>query len=274
MKQSKAQLSLELVSHRTYDANPNVHVVVDFGKNKIWVTQRQIAELVNTSVQAVNRLIQNFKRERGSAADPSINKLLIVTEDGKQREVEHYDMTVVAYVGFRAHHSEEVQQFQDWAGRQLNQVVAANYADSITETDSNALFLEVRQNGTISRKALTDAIQKVVVNANPTFYGTATNDVYRGVFGRDTKQLKRDLQTESPRDKMSVPALAYLSIAEFFGSQQLNESDELTIPQARQVIQEVAGRVGMQVNEMESLLGIDIVTGRKLLGAVDAIRGA
>lgn len=273
MKSSRDQMSMELVAHRTYDANPNTTIMVDLGNDTAWVTQKQMAELFDLSVKTISEHVVNIKRERGERAESVIRNFRITASDGKTYEVEHYDMTVVNLIGARAHHTETVAAFQDWVGRQLNHTVVQNYTEQETETDSDAVFLEVRSNGTVSRKALMATIKRVVINANPSFYGAVTNDVYRGVFGRDTQQLKRDLQTETPRDKMSIPALAYLSIAEFLGSQHLTASDELTIPQARQIIQGVASVVGMQVSDIEQKLGVDMVTGRRLLGPIDAVRG-
>jgi len=131
-----------------------------------------------------------------------------------------------------------------------------------------------RIKGVISRKAFTAALIEVVTNLPSTGIGVATNDVYRGVFRRDTNQLKQQLQTGNPRDKLSHIALGYLSIAEWISSQQLGNAQEVTFEQARSIIKDVSGMIGTQADEVERRMGIDVVTGRRLLGPADAIRGA
>jgi hypothetical protein len=131
-----------------------------------------------------------------------------------------------------------------------------------------------RIEGKIARSAFMEALAAHVVNMSQQGYGVATNDVYRGLFHRDASQLKADLKTDKPREKMSQPALHYLGIAEWACAQHIGEAQELTFVEARAIIQDVAGLVGLQVDELERRFQIDIVTGRKLLSAVDAIRGA
>lgn len=86
-------------------------------------------------------------------------------------------------------------------------------------------------------------------------------------------QLKEQLQTSNPRDKMSIPALNYLSTAEWICSQRLGDAETLTFQQAREIIQDISAMIGAQADEVEWRMGIDVVTGRKLLGPIDAIMG-
>ncbi len=130
-----------------------------------------------------------------------------------------------------------------------------------------------RIKGIVSRKEFTATLVEVVTNLPPTGIGLATNDVYRGVFHRDTKQLRQQLQTSNPRDKLSHIALSYLSIAEWISSQQLGNAQEITFEQARSIIKDVCGVIGAQTDEIERRMGIDVVTGRRLLDSTDAIRG-
>jgi len=118
-----------------------------------------------------------------------------------------------------------------------------------------------RIEGMVSRKAMMDALSKAVQGAPGWLYGAATNDVYKGLYKRSYGQLAADLRTKSPRDKMSVPALRYLDIAEWMISQQIGSSSHLTADQARAIIQDIAALIGVQVEEVEQRLRIDAVTG-------------
>jgi len=143
----------------------------------------------------------------------------------------------------------------------------------VEQIASEPLRAAERIKGIVSRKEFTAALVEVVTNLPPTGVGVATNDVYRGVFRRDTKQLRQQLQTSNPRDKLSHIALSYLSIAEWISSQQLGNAQEITFDQARSIIKDVCGVIGAQTDEIERRMGIDVVTGRRLLDSTDAIRG-
>jgi hypothetical protein len=119
-----------------------------------------------------------------------------------------------------------------------------------------------RLEGVIARSAFTEALAQTVIDMTQQGYGTATNDVYRGVFHRDTAQLKATLNTDKVREKMSQPALHYLGIAEWACAQHIGEAESITFSEARTVIQSVAGMVGVQVGELERHFNIDIVTGK------------
>lgn len=130
-----------------------------------------------------------------------------------------------------------------------------------------------RLEGKIARSAFMQALTEHVTNMSQQGYGIATNDVYRGLFRRDAAQLRAELHTNNPREKMSQPALHYLGIAEWACAQHIGEAETLTFPQARAIIQDVAGLVGLQVDELERRFQIDIVTGKRLPSPADAIRG-
>jgi hypothetical protein len=119
-----------------------------------------------------------------------------------------------------------------------------------------------RLEGVIARSAFTEALAQTVIDMTQQGYGTATNDVYRGVFHRDTAQLKSTLNTDKPREKMSQPALHYLGIAEWACAQHIGEAESISFSEARTIIQDVAGLVGVQVGELERHFNIDIVTGK------------
>lgn len=117
-------MSNEIVIYNPSDSNTSVQLQADYEARQIWATQKQIAQSLGLTIQAVNQQIANFKQQRGAAAERSIKHWLIVAEDGKQREVEHYDTTVIAFVGFRAKATDQTIAFQDWVGEILNRQIA------------------------------------------------------------------------------------------------------------------------------------------------------
>ena len=124
-----------------------------------------------------------------------------------------------------------------------------------------------RIEGMVSRKAMMAALREAVEQAPPWLYGAATNDVYRGLYHRDRDELAAQLETKNVRDKLSVPALRYLDIAEWTISQQIGDMQQIGVEQTRDIIQDIAGMIGVQVGEVEQRLGIDVVSGQKTLQA-------
>lgn len=150
----------------------------------------------------------------------------------------------------------------------------AHAGAQVIEDEVNPERAAARYEGKISRKAFMQALQSAIENPTQQVYGIATNKVYVGVLGRDAKQLKELLHAKNPRDKMSVPALRYLDIAEWLCSQRIGEAQELSADQAYALITDIAGAIGVQVTDLERQFGLDIVTGQRLLTGVDAIKGA
>lgn len=266
------QQSMSLMVLKPYTPNPEIEILVDLGRETVWLTQKQIATILDLDVSTVNRGIKRIKKEREGGAESVIAYIAITASDGKSYQVEHYDFTVINLVGARAHHSESVQVFQDWVGQVLNREIVKQFLRTGTPINDPERTL-ARAKGKVSRNLLMEVI-KEILDPPKRVYGEVTNDVYRGVFGRDSKVLKRELNTKkSPREEMDTVALSYLMIAETLCKRHIGDQEELTIRKAREVVIRISGMIGNQVTSLEQQLGIDVVTGRKLVGPRDAIAG-
>lgn len=133
--------------------------------------------------------------------------------------------------------------------------------------------MAARLEGMVSRSEFTASLVKTVIDLTQGSFAIATNDVYKGLFHRTAAQLKSQLNAKNLRDAMSQPALHLTGLCEWLCAQQIGEAQTLRFEEARCIIQEISGMLGIQVDEIERRLGLDLVTGRKLLGSVDAIRG-
>lgn len=131
-----------IVIYRPDDLDIEVEYKID-SSNRIWGTQRQIAETLKLSVKTVSEHIQNFKRQRGGRADSHIRQSRITASDSKTYDVEHYDMTVITYIGFRANASERVMAFQDWAGKIIDDHIVNSQPSVLSP--AQALLAAVQQ---------------------------------------------------------------------------------------------------------------------------------
>jgi hypothetical protein len=130
-------------------------------------------------------------------------------------------------------------------------------------------WIQARLEGKIKRNQFIIALKSAVADIlNPKHYATATDDIYRGLWGRTAAHLKRQLELPkkaSLRDHQPALALEYQRIAEGASAQKLGQRQELTWDEARDIVKMVAAFVGRQAREMSELLEMDLATGFPLL---------
>jgi hypothetical protein len=149
------------------------------------------------------------------------------------------------------------------------QKIASHRQAQALKAGRDASWIATREIGVMTRNQFTAAL----VNANPQInIGEATNTVYKSVLGQDASGLRKTLnigQKQNPRDSMSELALAYLNTAEAAIRAQLSgfkADDVLPLHIMRSIIAIVAQATGTQAEQMARLVGIDLVSGRKMLG--------
>ncbi|MBC8098229.1 MAG: hypothetical protein H7Y11_02195 [Armatimonadetes bacterium] len=132
-------------------------------------------------------------------------------------------------------------------------------------------WIRARLEGKIKRNDFTAALTAAVADTlTRRHYATATDDIYRGLWGRTAAYLKLELNVPkkaSLRDYQPALALDYQRIAEGVSAQKLGQRDELTWDEARTIVQQVAAFIGRQAKETSELLQMDLATGYPLLSA-------
>jgi len=90
----------EFLLYQTEDGRTRIEC--RFAGDSIWLTQRLMAELFQTSVPNVNQHLKAICGEGELARDVTIKKYLIVQTVGKRevsREVDHYNLDAVLTLG-------------------------------------------------------------------------------------------------------------------------------------------------------------------------------
>ncbi|MDX2137356.1 MAG: hypothetical protein SF123_04620 [Chloroflexota bacterium] len=130
-------------------------------------------------------------------------------------------------------------------------------------------WIQMRMDSKIKRSQFTAALAEFVQEElTPRHYATATDDVYRGLWGRTAATLKQDLslpKSASLRDHQPILALYYQGIVEEVCAQKLGYREELWWDEARDIIRHVATVIGRQAKETGELLQKDIATDKPLL---------
>jgi hypothetical protein len=95
----------------------------------IWLTQRQMADLFQTSVPNINQHLKAIVEEGEIASQATIKKYLIVQAEGNRevsRQVDHYSLEAILAVGFRVR-SHRGTQFRIWANQRLREYLVKGF---------------------------------------------------------------------------------------------------------------------------------------------------
>lgn len=226
-----------------------------------------------------SRTRKRLKRD-GFELDQNVIQLAAVAKDGKRRKTA-FTTGPVALRIVQSIPSSKAEPIRQWLAAQgyeaLEETLDPELAEDRRAAKRAAIYaaqgkpnewVATREFGIATRKGFTAAIYALVKSPN---FGQLTNDVYEGLFHRDTDALRADLRLskkQNPRDHFTRLALYYTGIAEEVCTFKLkNVADDEQVPSqiAREIIVSIAGTVGLQADAMANELGIDLVTGRTLL---------
>lgn len=132
-------------------------------------------------------------------------------------------------------------------------------------------WIRARLEGKIKRNLFTAALTQAVAEVlSRSHYAMATDDIYKGLWGRTAAILRQEMNLSkkaSLRDNQPRLALHYQGIAEEVAAHRLGNRSELTWDEARGIVKAVAAFIGKQAKETSEWLGMDIATGNPLLTA-------
>ena len=94
------------------------HVEVKFDNDTVWLTQKLIGELFQTTTPNANMHISNILAEGELEENSVIKDFLITASDGKNYKTKHYNLDMIISVGFRVN-SKRGTQFRQWATQRL-----------------------------------------------------------------------------------------------------------------------------------------------------------
>ena len=124
--------------------------------------------------------------------------------------------------------------------------------------------LSLRRDGKVQFKLLTDAIQAVVDQPN---YAQIVNAEYEPLFGKLAAQLEIILKTDSVRDALPALQLQYVRTADMKMRELLRHADRMDNARACHIMCTIATKLGEDLQEFCEMLGIDRITGARLLNS-------
>jgi len=117
-------LKSELLLYQAEDGKTRIEVHLQ--DETVWMSQKLMAELFQTSVPNINMHISNIFEEGELASDSVIKDFLITAADGKNYQTKFYNLDVIIAVGYRVK-SNRGTQFRRWATERLNEYLVKGF---------------------------------------------------------------------------------------------------------------------------------------------------
>ena len=114
----------EIILYQTEDGRTRLEVRLQ--DETVWLTQKLMAELFQTSVPNVSMHIRNVFAEGELQAGSVVKEFLTTAADGKSYTTQHYNLDVIISVGYRVK-SLRGTQFRIWAAQRLREYIVKGF---------------------------------------------------------------------------------------------------------------------------------------------------
>lgn len=179
----------EVVVYESKDGEACVDVRLD--EETVWLTQRQMAEVFQTTPENVLMHLRNIFSSGELEAEATTKSFLVVRKEGKRqvrRALRHYNLDAIISIGYRVS-SKRAVQFRKWATRALREHLLRGYTLNERRLAERGLD-EARQSlellaRTLKNQALVDETGKSVLELISRYA-----DTWRCLFEFDEGQLQ------------------------------------------------------------------------------------
>lgn len=120
---------VELAIFQTRDGTISLPVSID--KETVWLNRNQLATLFDRDVKTIGKHINNALKEELDDRDSVVAKYATTASDGKQYQVEHYNLDMILSVGYRVRSNRGIE-FRRWANSVLKDYIIQGYAKNDT----------------------------------------------------------------------------------------------------------------------------------------------
>lgn len=126
-KKIEKEQNNKIILYNTEDGETKIEVAVE--DDTVWLNQKQMAELFQTTVANINQHVGNVIKEGELEEISTIKKSLIVQKEGDRsinREVVFYNLDMIISVGYRIN-SLRGTQFRIWATQKLKEYMVKGF---------------------------------------------------------------------------------------------------------------------------------------------------
>ena len=133
-------LNNKIVIYQSEDGKTQLDVKLE--GETVWLNRQQLAELFDRDVKTIGKHINNALKEELNDASSVVAKFATTAADGKNYQVEYYNLEMVTSVGYRVKSRRGVE-FRRWANSVLKQYLIKGYA--VNERIRKQQISELRQ---------------------------------------------------------------------------------------------------------------------------------
>ena len=156
------------------DDNEITRVSVRFADEDLWLTQKQLAEIYDTTQENISLHVSNIYADGELDEDRTYKKFLLVQTEGKRqvrRNIDHYNLEMILALGYRIQ-SQIATRFRRWATQRLHEYIQKGFAmdDERLKQGGNRYFRELLQRIRDIRSSERNFYQQVT-----DIYATATD---------------------------------------------------------------------------------------------------
>lgn len=114
----------EIIIYRGTDGQSGIEVHMQ--GETVWLSQKQLAELFDTTKQNISQHIGNILKEGELSEDSVVKKILTTADDGKGYITEHYSLDMIISLGYRIN-SRIATNFRIWATERLKEYIVKGF---------------------------------------------------------------------------------------------------------------------------------------------------
>ena len=156
------------------DDNEITRISVRFADEDLWLTQKQLAEIYDTTQENISLHVSNIYADGELDEDRTYKKFLLVQTEGKRqvrRNIDHYNLDMIIALGYRIQ-SRIAMRFRRWATQRLHEYIQKGFAmdDERLKQGGNRYFRELLQRIRDIRSSERNFYQQVT-----DIYATATD---------------------------------------------------------------------------------------------------
>jgi len=215
MKNNKSQI----IIYRTDDGTTKLDVRLE--NETVWLTQKMMAELFQTTVPNINMHLNNIFAEGELSEIPTIKDFLIVQIEGSrevERKQKYYNLDAIISVGYRIK-SNVATRFRQWATQRLSEYIVKGFVlddERLKNPDLPFDYFEelikriqdIRTSEKRFYKKITD-IYATSVDYDPTdemsihFFQTVQNKLHWAITGKTAAEIINE-RADSTKQNMGL----------------------------------------------------------------------
>lgn len=121
---TKNEANGEIIIYESDSGNPHISVRVE--NETVWLSQAQLVELFRSSKANVSEHIKHIFTEGELERDSVVRKFRTTAADGKNYQIEHYDLDMIISLGYRIK-STIATRFRQWATVRLREYLVKGF---------------------------------------------------------------------------------------------------------------------------------------------------